>query len=70
MAKAKAVGYWLMEVSESLDLSKYGLSGGSEHPFGSMDAAVEFHKGFPYDPAVRWYILELFSNGQMKTHEL
>lgn len=68
--KATVIGYWLMEVSESLDLCKYGKGGDTVYPFKSMDAAKEFHKGFPYDPDTRYYILELFSNGQMKTHEL
>jgi len=67
------VGFWVVAVSTSMDLIKWGKDGGTELPFKSYNdaenqcKALSETKTHKFD---RFYILNVFPNGQMRTDEV
>lgn len=68
--RPKCVGFWAVQVTPQMDLLKFGEDSDTIHPYKTAKAAMaelSFLKGV--DPNSRYYILRLFSNGQMKTFD-
>lgn len=69
MAKAKVLGYWLLEVDEACEVNRYG-KGDKTTPFESLEEATECYNGFPYDSAAVFCVLGIFSDGRLKVYQL
>lgn len=67
------VGFWACAATASMDLIKWGQNGGVENPYKSYQEAEDQcralaeTKTHKFD---RFYILNVFSNGRIRTDEV
>lgn len=69
----KLVGCWVVGVSPQQDLMKWGRDGDTEYPYGTREEALEqanYLKESIGHEEDRFYILNVFENGQMRTDEV
>jgi hypothetical protein len=72
--KPKHVGSWIAACTPQQDLIKWGQRGDTKFPFKPGDLELQrqllFLTKSPVHKEDRFYVLDVFSNGQMKTSEV
>ena len=70
ITKPRIVGYWAVQVTQQMDLIKFGIDGDTKFPYKRPGQAVaQLRYLQEQEPRCRYYLLRLFDNGQMKTFD-
>jgi len=70
ITKPHVMGYWAIQITPQLDMIKFGLDGDNKFPHKRPREALTTCRNLKLqEPDCRYYILRVFSNGQMKTFD-